>query len=194
MGDIITYTDTIENTGDSVLTNVVISENLEGTFKEDENLTINGSSATLDRLEVGAKYEVTYSVEVPEGTEVESIVSVVTDEGVSAEANATVKVIHPSIKVFSTADKDECISLDDIVYTEVVKNTGDTTITDIRVSEDVEGVYSSEVGVVEDGALVIPMLKPNESVTFTYTVEAINVDEETVFTKTLKAEAEGAEE
>ncbi|MCX8171719.1 MAG: SpaA isopeptide-forming pilin-related protein, partial [Candidatus Bathyarchaeota archaeon] len=154
-GDKITYTITVENTGDCPLYNVVVKDSLLGTIYS------NG-------LKVGEKktFEVKYTVPKPS----EDITNNVEAKGedalgmeVSDSASWTVDILHPAITVTKTANATEAYAGDAIKYTIVVKNTGDCPLYNVNVTDTLLGVLLTN-GYLNVGA--------NITFTYTYTVEA----------------------
>ena len=68
-------------------------------------------------------------------------------------------VFNPAISLNKTVDEDKVIPGDEVTYTYVVRNTGDSVLTDVTVTDDQVGPIGS----------IIPSLAPNDEETFYYT-------------------------
>lgn len=185
--DTITFTDTITNTGDNTLYNIVVTEDYTtGKFvkvdadKVDE--TENSNVVVIKELAPGESITLTYTVKAEDVDEGDNrvLVSVTTadatsEENVKAEANVRFRIIHPEIQVTTTTDKQVYNDLEDIVFTDVVTNTGDCTLTNVVVKENFDkGAYTDTANgtLNSDGTVTIAKLEPGESVKLQYTINA----------------------
>jgi len=129
-GTEVTYTFTVENTGDVTLENVAVVDSNLG--------SITLSSTTLDpgEVAVGTASEVL--------TEDKTNTATATGDHqlgtVSAEASASVDVIHPDIALTKTPDDDKVAVGAEVTYTYEVTNTGDTTLYGVTVFDVTFGV------------------------------------------------------
>ena len=185
----VVYTDVIVNTGDTPLRNVVVTEdNDKGEFgvadsdKPNVETTDKNNVVIIKEIPVGESVTLTYTIKVKdvERDENNHVVSETTAE-VPNEKDLNVKaaveydIIHPTIQVTTTPNKDHYGDIEDIVYTDVVTNTGDYPLHSVVVAEHFEhGSYSeNERGYInEDGNFVIEELAVGESVALTYTINA----------------------
>ncbi|MEM2939023.1 MAG: SdrD B-like domain-containing protein [Candidatus Bathyarchaeia archaeon] len=158
-GDIITYTITVVNTGDSPLSDVSVVDSLLGTIYSDG--FAYGETKT---------FTVTYTVPTPSG----DISNTVTASGkdalgkvVSDSDSWTVDVLHPSIMVTKIVNVTWAHVGDVIEYVISVTNAGDCTIYDLNVTDSLFGNLTTN-GVLNVG----------DNVTFerTYIVETGDPD------------------
>ncbi|MFL9832391.1 gliding motility-associated C-terminal domain-containing protein, partial [Flavobacterium sp. ST-87] len=153
LGDVITYTFTVTNTGNTTLTNIVVTDPLP-------DLTITGSPIAL--LEVGASSSVikgTYTIKQadidaanvtnsalaiakdPKGNDVTDI------SGTTVENdNPTITILtqNPGLEIIKTANTENYSSVGDIInYTIQVKNTGNVTLYSIAVTDPLTGLNTT---------------------------------------------------
>ena len=153
VGDTVTYTITVTNTGDVDLTNVTVSDTILGDL----------SASFADDLAVGASESHDFQYTVLE-SDPDPLVNVVTASGVMVQSETTVSdtadcvtdLIHPAIDIVKTVDEDLVPVGTTVTYTYVVTNTGDTTLYDVSVDDDIMGHIGD-----------IPILEPGQSVTLT---------------------------
>ena len=69
---------------------------------------------------------------------------------VEALANCVTDLIHPAIEIVKTVDEDTVPIGTTVTYTYVVTNTGDTTLYDISVDDDILG-HVGDIAVLEPG-------------------------------------------
>ena len=184
-GETIVYTIKVTNTGETTLTNVVVTESLNGTFDNQDGIKINNNVVTIDSMNVGESKTLTYRVAVPanskDGDIVKNIVNVTTNEGVKDEAKKDVKVEVPStpitptktpkVSITKTSDKEVYKNGETIVYTIKVTNTGETTLTNVIVTESLNGTFDNQDGIKVNGNIVtIDSMNVGESKTLTYRV------------------------
>jgi gliding motility-associated-like protein/uncharacterized repeat protein (TIGR01451 family) len=165
VGEIITYTLVVTNTGNVTLTDVTVTDPLTGlsvtvaslapgdseTFTETYTITqadMDGGSVLNTATATG---------EAPDG----STVNDSDDETVTA-------IQDPAIEVVKTADTATYDSVGDVItYTIVVTNTGDVTLTNIQVTDPLTGM-----------SVTVASLAPGDSETFTetYTITQADLD------------------
>ena len=184
-GETIVYTIKVTNTGETTLTNVVVTESLNGTFDNQDGIKINNNVVTIDSMNVGESKTLTYRVAVPanskDGDIVKNIVNVTTNEGVKDEAKKDVKVEVPStpitptktpkVSITKTSDKEVYKNGETIVYSIKVTNTGETTLTNVIVTESLNGTFDNQDEIKVNGNIVtIDSMNVGESKTLTYRV------------------------
>ena len=177
LGDVITYSFTVSNTGNTTLTNVVVTDPMVG-------LTITGSP--IASLEVGASSSVitgTYTItqaNINAGS-VTNSATATSDEGatdISGTANdndtATVTTITqtPAIALVKTASVSGTGILGDVItYTFTVTNTGNTTLTNILVTDPMVGLTISGNPITSLAAGA-----SSSAITGTYTITQADID------------------
>jgi uncharacterized repeat protein (TIGR01451 family) len=139
-GDEITYTLTVNNTGNTILSNISVSdkmveeitqvsgdENENGLLDTDETWVFTGTYTTgaedPDTLVNTAKVTALYNQE----------------QTVTADATASVAILRPGIAIDKTASTDQVNAGDNITYTYTVTNEGNTPLSDIAVSDNMVG-------------------------------------------------------
>jgi uncharacterized repeat protein (TIGR01451 family) len=157
--DTITYTFTVTNPGDVDLSDVTLSDPI----CDPDTLLFTGGDAGGDGVlspgEVWT-YECTHVVTSGDPDPLPNTAGVSgTDEGgttVSDEDSHVVDLIHPAIRIVKTANPTSGSPGDTITYTYEVTNTGDTTLFDVSVDDDV-------IGHIGD----IATLEPDQTVSLT---------------------------
>jgi uncharacterized repeat protein (TIGR01451 family) len=181
LGDIITYSFTVENTGNTTLTNVVVTDPMEG-------LTITGSP--IDSLEPGDSSDIitgTYTItqaDMDTGSVTNSALATaqdpegndITDISGTNKENDTPTVTtltqNPAIALVKSAVVSGTGILGDLItYTFTVENTGDTTLTNITVTDPMEGliISGSPIASLEVG-------DTSDAITGTYTITQEDID------------------
>jgi uncharacterized repeat protein (TIGR01451 family) len=153
VGDTVTYTITVTNTGDEDLDGVTVMDTILGDL----------SASFADELAVGASesHDFDYVVQADDD---DPLVNEVTANGsgvgsrvvVNDLANCATDIIHPGIEIVKTVDEETVPIGTTVTYTYVITNTGDTTLYDISVDDDILG----HIGDIE-------VLEPGQSVTLT---------------------------
>lgn len=151
VGDTITYTLTVENSGNVPLTNVWVTDPLTGTSVEVGDLAV-GESVTLDPSP-------TYVIQIEDlwyGS-VENTAyadGLYMDQPVHANDSESVRVYGaPGISVTKVADGEEYYEGDTITYTIVVTNTGNVPLVGVEVVDDLTG-SNWPIGSLATGASV----------------------------------------
>ncbi|WPR73990.1 gliding motility-associated C-terminal domain-containing protein [Algoriphagus sp. NG3] len=164
-GDVLSYSIVVANTGNVTLTDVIVEDPLTGMEEEIAALAPDESQAfttyyTVTQADVDSG-EVLNTVTASGDTPINRRVTDTDDalvEGIKA----------PSLEVVKTADETEYDAVGDVIpYTIVVTNTGNVTLTNVTVDDDLTG-FSNYEGTLE----------PGESVTITtsYTVTQEDLD------------------
>ena len=152
-GETITYSITVSNTGNEALEDVTVMDTILGDL----------SDSFADTLDEGDSETQEFDFTVPEGA-ADPLVNVVTVSGTGADSGKTVNstatcstdILHPAIDIDKTVSDESVTPGTTVTYTFVVTNTGDTTLFDIVVTDDVMG----EIGTIDQ-------LEPGESATLT---------------------------
>ncbi len=153
-----TYTITVRNTGESTLTDVrvtdqipqgmgYVSSSLVGTQAD------NQVSWGLGSLSSGQQRTISLTLKGETAGTWTNSASVTCDEGVTDTDSATTRVIAPSVEIEKTGPA-ELTQGTNATYTITVRNTGESTLTDVRVTDQIpQGmsyVGSSLVGTQAD--------------------------------------------
>jgi uncharacterized repeat protein (TIGR01451 family)/gliding motility-associated-like protein len=161
IGEVITYTITVTNTGNVPLENILVED------------PITGLSETIELLEVGVNNAVVFNTDyviTQADLDLGRFVNLATasTEDIDKSVNETINAIQESgISITKTADKTEVQDEgEEINYTITVINTGNTTLTSILVKDPLTGLEES-----------IESLVPGEELTFTtsYTVTEADI-------------------
>ncbi len=158
VGDIITYTFDVTLTTPETLYDVVVSD---PNCNEGAPVYRSGDDGD-EALEAGEvwKYTCSHLVTEDDPDPLPNTATVVghSDDGreVSDEDDHVVDLIHPDIRIVKTVNPISGEPGDTVTYTYKVTNTGDTTLYDVTVVDDVLG----EIG-------NIPVLEPRQTVTLT---------------------------
>jgi LPXTG-motif cell wall-anchored protein len=154
VGDVVTYTYVVTNTGDTTLYNVTVDDDVMGHIGDIASLAPGASETLTADYTLGEVGVV--NVATAYGCDVAG--KCVTDED-----DATVTVIHPAIAIVKTVDPDSGVPGDVVTYTYVVTNTGDTTLYNVTVDDDIIG-HIGDIASLDPGA--------SETLTVDYTLES----------------------
>ena len=156
-GEVITYTITVKNTGNTILKDLTVRDAMLGIDKVISEIKINGTNV------ISKKYTVTQD-DIDKGGVIKNIVTVgdkETERDVDVEQN-------PGYTAVKTADKEKVTTAGEVItYTITVTNTGNTTLKDIAVKDDMAGI-NTKIDTIEVGK--------SASVTGTYTVKQSDID------------------
>ena len=156
-GEVITYTITVTNTGNTTLKDIAVKDDMAG---------IN---TKIDTIEVGKSASVTgtYTVTQADIDKGGKIHNVATAGDKSPEKDVNVEQ-NPGYTAVKTADKEKVTTAGEVItYTITVTNTGNTTLKDIAVKDDMAGI-NTKIDTIEVGK--------SASVTGTYTVKQSDID------------------
>ena len=208
IGDVLTYTITVTNTGNVALTNVAIKDTMTGADIDDivlgensANVTYNNGVFTVAALAVGATETITYTYTVTEadaGKTITNGVTVNVPDGTEDDDETETEVEKQSVALSKTVDKAEAKVGDELTYTITVTNTGNVPLENLKVKDSLPGiVYNGNHQNVTyaDGIFTISALDEEETISFTYnyTVQAADEGEKlknTVIALDEKAEVE----
>ena len=178
--EMVTYRIVVKNTGNVPLTNLIISESLEGMFEEDDAISISGNTAVLSNLQENESYTLFYCVKAGDAEvdyHITNHIEAVTDEGALAEADSIVSVLNPSISITKTPDKSNYQSNEIITYKEVVTNTSDFELTNLTITENLKGTFLPDENVnINESVAVLDTLAAGESYTFFYRVSIADIE------------------
>ena len=172
LGDVITYTITVANTGNVTVDDITVEDALTG--NTGDNAIVIGTLAPGQRTSVTTTYTVT-EADIING----SIANIATARGTDPEddpSEGTDEVDVPTeekdntITVTKTSDATGSVALGDtITYTITVANTGNVTVSDITVEDAL-------VGWTGENARTIAALAPGQTQTFTATYTVTDAD------------------
>ena len=136
VGDTVTYSITVTNTGDEDLEDVTVMDTVLGDL----------SDSFADTLAEGdfESNSFPYTIQADDDDPLENVVTatgtgVTSEDVVDGTANCETDIIHPAIQIVKTVS-DEIVPVGTTVtYTYLVTNTGDTPLFDITVVDDVMG-------------------------------------------------------
>tara|TARA_R110002020_G_scaffold41194_1_gene121460 strand:+ start:9325 stop:14112 length:4788 start_codon:yes stop_codon:yes gene_type:complete len=197
--DVITYTITVQNTGNVTLDNVTLTDTMQDaagnplTLSTGPTFTSSDQGSSAGDLLVGetATYTATYQIaqsdvdtggvvnsavatgDSPAGTQVNDI----SDNGNDADGNTeddttdTTMVLNPAIALVKTASVGGTGTLgDDITYTFTVTNTGDVTLTGVVIDDALTG----SVGLTVSPATLAP--GETGTATASHTIAQLDMD------------------
>jgi hypothetical protein len=143
VGDTVTYHFAVINNGSVDLTDVVLSDpDCEGPIERTDDGNGDASLAIGERWE----YRCDRTIVAADGDLVPNEATVQgSHEGgtVSDTDDHLIEVIHPAIRIDKTASPTSGAPGTMIVYTYLVTNTGDTTLYDIEVTDDIIGTIGA---------------------------------------------------
>ncbi|MDO5712941.1 MAG: S-layer homology domain-containing protein [Tissierellia bacterium] len=186
--DVITYTFTVTNTGNITLKNITVTDPMEGLMQNGGAVT---DSIALDKTELApgemAKGVATYKItqEDVDGGKVKNTATAKSTaaNGVELEKIASANVPaspEPSFTLTKTTNKKQDYRLkagDSITYTFTVTNTGNQTLKNLIVKDEMEGLQQNNTALTE-GLLTFEKttLAPEESTTATATYKITQKD------------------
>jgi hypothetical protein len=163
-GTVVTYTYTVTNTGDVTLTGIKVTDDKLG------DITLGKTTLAPDESTSGtASYNVTQA-DIDAGDDIVNVADVTCEQEVTDSDSATVEIYaEADIKIVKTADPTTVSEAGTVVtYTYTVTDTGDVTLTGIKVTDDKLG----------DITLGKTTLAPDESTsgTASYNVTQADID------------------
>ncbi|GMK39735.1 hypothetical protein PCCS19_27900 [Paenibacillus sp. CCS19] len=148
-GETVIFSITLLNAGNIDLVNVRIIDPLLGLDQ------------VIEVLQVGTSYAIDWPFVIPQGQQIgltiANAVTITADNlPVPVTAGTVVEVLPaPRLELFKTGDRNVVAPAETIVFTIVAINTGNETLTNVIVSDDVVGLNAT-----------VPSLPPGERVTF----------------------------
>jgi uncharacterized repeat protein (TIGR01451 family) len=136
-GDTITYTITVNNTGDATITRVSVVDSLLGDVSSSFSASLAPGASQSESF--------SYTVPSPSGDITNTVTATYEDslqQQVTASASCTVTAIHPSISV-SESGPSYAHEGDLITFTINVSNTGDCALSGVFVSDSLVGTIFS---------------------------------------------------
>ena len=150
-GDSLTYTVVITNTGQVPLTISGLSDSLFAGF------AASCPQGVGSVLAAGASFTCTYQGSA--AGDDHNVVSVNADDGLGRSVDDSddtfVDVIHPAVSIVKTADPLFVTDSGSVTYTYVVTNTGDTTLNNVLVTDDILGAIGSTGTLAPGGSVTM---------------------------------------
>jgi len=162
VGDTIEYVLTVVNTGDHPLTDVTVSDPACASPAVLKTKTGGNQDDVLEPGEVWT-YTCNHVVTAADGSSLTNTATVDALDPllrtVTSESKHTLAILHPALKITKTADPASVAVADTVTFTYVVTNTGNATLSNVVVTDDVLGAIG-----------VVTSLAPGASHTFTKTM------------------------
>ena len=136
IGETITYTYRVTNTGDVTLTNVNVNDNMLG------SIVLNTTTLNPGEYAVGTAHYTVNEDDLPGPIINHATASGTPPSGENVTDTDYVSVevcYHPSIDLIKEADLDEACIGETITYTYTVTNTGDVTLNNVNVEDNLLG-------------------------------------------------------
>ncbi|MBK7788266.1 MAG: DUF11 domain-containing protein, partial [Saprospiraceae bacterium] len=200
-GQVIDYTIVVSNTGNLTLTNVVVNDVMPDGSTGALGLPVE-SVSTNGNLNVGETwtYTISYTTtqsDVDDGTTLVNRVSVTTDEDPTPETDEAPTPVNqsPSFSVVKTqtGGPNPVTTAGQVIdYTIVVTNTGNVTLTNIAVVDQMPDGDSGSLGAPIESVAYDAVLNVNETWTFnvSYTVTQADLDAGTNLVNTVTVTTE----
>jgi uncharacterized repeat protein (TIGR01451 family) len=148
VGDTVTFTIKVENTGDTPLTAIEVAD--------------AKTPSCARKLDAPATFTCTATAPIPDDINTAEVSAADRlAKRVTATAEAQVKVIHPNIEITKDAKPTTVRQGDTVTFTITVKNSGDTPLTTVTVTDEIPSC-TKEIGTLD----------PNTSRTHTCTIAA----------------------
>jgi uncharacterized repeat protein (TIGR01451 family) len=194
VGDVITYTYVVTNTGNVSLSDVTVSDVHSGTGTLGAISPVSVASLAVgDSATFTADYTVTQA-DVDAGDDITNTATmsavpptgtpVTADESVSVEAVAPA----PDSTLTKTASDDTDVAVGDVItYTYVFTNTGNVSLSDVSITDVHSG--TGTLGAVSPGLVSVVAVGDSASFTADYTVTQADIDAGSAITNTATASA-----
>lgn len=131
-GTVVTYTYTVTNNGSAPLTNVDVTDTVLGVVAADLSLAVGASQQFTKNETVTSDRTRTVNASGDFGATT-----------VTSQASCVIDVIAPALNVTVVPDSTLATQGQDVTYTYTVDNTGDVTVNDITVSDNVYGALGT---------------------------------------------------
>ena len=163
-GTVVTYTYIVTNTGQTVLTNVVVTDDKIGAIGTIQVMN-PGESVTLTKT-------------APITDDIVNVGMAQTGSLVATD-NASVDVVHPAIDVEKTSDApaEGVLAGTKVTYFYTVQNTGDVPLHNVNVVDDKLGVIATGLTLAVNQTMSLPSKTATITETVTNVVTATAVDD-----------------
>jgi uncharacterized repeat protein (TIGR01451 family) len=161
----VTYTYNVTNIGDTPLSSVSITDNTFGVITSGQSLAV-GQSLQFTKM-VTLTLTTTNTATASGADELNTVVT--------AQASATVTVLHPKIKLTKVPSATMVSSGSSVTYTFDVTNTGDTALSNVNITDSAYGVIASNQSLAVGQSKVFTRMVVMTSTT-TDTATAVGVD------------------
>ena len=161
VGDVLTYTITVENTGNTTLNNVSVTDTINGSGEfslstTDTGVALKDTTATIETLAVDTTVTITatYTVAADDAGQTITNTAVATaSDGTTDQPDnpPSVTVENPALSVTKEADKDSVKVGDTINYTITVTNTGNVDLTDVKITDTFTGNGTLNTNTLPEG-------------------------------------------
>lgn len=221
-GQDIRYTIRVENTGDGDATNVRITDDTPNRIRPyEDSLDIDSDGyveaddlfddgVVIDELRPGEEVVIRYDARVDSdatgGMRLTNEAVARDDEGDRAEDDATVVVEEDAayLNITKTVNRSSVDAGDEVEYTIVVENTGDSDATDLYITDnlpmhlidyirgtlEVDGSYITDEDLFDDGVRA-SRLRPGDEITITYSALVDEeIDDDTTIENMAEVEAD----
>jgi uncharacterized repeat protein (TIGR01451 family) len=152
----ISYTITVTNTGNEALGGVTVNDTLLGDITADFDFDFSGSFPVGEVATATVTYLPGADADPVSNTVTATGIGVDSEDQATGSASCTTDVSNPGISILKTVDEEIVPIGTTVTFTYVVTNTGDVTLYDIVVTDDIMGPIG-----------VIPSLDPGENATLT---------------------------
>ena len=162
-GDILLWEITLQNTGDIDMT-VTVADVFKGearTLYTDEACTATATSEITVAEDETVSLYATYTVQETDRS-LSNKVTVTRGEDTWEKETPEITVVKPSVSITKVADKTSVRVGDKVTYTITVKNTGNSDLTNVKITDDfLDGGKGKKT---TEGTWSIDTLKPGESI------------------------------
>jgi len=193
-GDIVSYSYTVENTGNVTLSNVSVSDVHEGTGSLSAISPASVASLAPGASQVfTATYEITNADFVAGGT-IDNTASLAATpasgvlDPLTASETVSVDMAAPSVELSKQASEDTGLELGDVVtYSYVVRNDGNVDLQDVSI-DDVHGGAGS-LSAISPASVALLAIGDSASFTASYEITQADIDNGGAISNTASVEA-----
>ena len=180
VGDNVTFTITVTNTGDGVAHNANITDVLDAAFEyvsSSPEAQRDGQTVTwtIGEIQPGETVSVTVTVTVTANGTFNNTATVKCDENETITNNSTnITVKHVSLEIVKEGNTTDVLVGEEVEFTITVTNNGDATATNVVITDAIpDGFVAKDFS----GEIDVGTLAPGESKDFTVIVTAVKAGE-----------------